>query len=267
MKKLFIVILALILLLGLGTMLVNAKAIKVPLFSRPGCTEEAGWVIVNKNAAGEISVEVSLKKVEANADFLVFIKRDSVIGIASWVGGFMTNKAGNGNSHWVIDSEGETWVKVVVRTASQNSNEGYHTCGEICLAEAPIISSENLAGPFTAGSLGFFDVTTVNPLCGQEYSSVLFNYTIFGIDTSKIVSFEYKGGATWYDAPVSQDGSNVTGFFGPSTGFPMGVPYDETTEFRIIINAEGTYPVIITLNDLNNSNAVLATLTEDVVVE
>jgi hypothetical protein len=132
----------------------------------------------------------------------------------------------------------------------------------------PTISSEDLAGPYVVDEFGVFFVTTVNPSCGFVYDHVLFNYTIFGIAPSNIVSFKYydEDTTTWYDAPVIQDGSNVIGFFGPPTGFLMGVPYDETTEFEIKIDTAGTYLVTIILNDLDDSNAVLATLTETVVV-
>ncbi|GEM_PF-2516410 len=132
----------------------------------------------------------------------------------------------------------------------------------------PTISSLDLAGPFIEDEFGYFIVTTVNPLCGFAYEHVLFNYTIFGIAPSNIVSFKYydEGTATWYNAPVIQDGSNVIGFFGPPTGFPMGVPYNESTTFEIKIDTMGTYPVTITLNDLDDGNAELAILTQDVVV-
>jgi len=135
----------------------------------------------------------------------------------------------------------------------------------------PTISSDDLAGPFTAGEFGYFTVTTVNPACGSLYEHVLFNYTIEGIAPSNIVSFKYydEGTTTWYNAPVIQDGTNVIGFFGPPTGFLMGVSYDESTLFEIKIDTAGTYPVEITLNLLNPPDPPLelASFNQDVVVE
>ena len=148
------------------------------------------------------------------------------------------------------------------------SGKNWATYFDYIFTPLPTISSDDLAGPFTADEFGYFTVTTVNPSCGFAYSNVLFNYTIFGIDKSYIVSFKYDDGtATWYDAPVIQDGSNVTGFFGPLVGFPMSAPYDETTEFEIKINATGAYTVEITLDNLNSPYEVLAFFTEDVVIQ
>jgi hypothetical protein len=154
-----------------------------------------------------------------------------------------------GDEEGTIQFEGANWATYFT----------YNIAGE-----PPTISSDDLAGPYPADEFGYFTVTTVNPLCGFAYEHVLFNYTIFGIAPSNIVSFKYydEGTATWYDAPVIQDDSNVIGFFGPPTGFPMGVPYNESTTFEIKIDTMGTYPVTITLNDLDDGNAILATLTE-----
>ena len=138
----------------------------------------------------------------------------------------------------------------------------------------PIISSEDLAGPFTEGVLGEFHVKTVNPGCGVAYPNVLFNYIIKGISTSEINTFEYwycdelTSEWKWGEMPKENDGlGNVTGFFGPwPDGFEMTVPYTAETKFRINITTPSTYEVTMTLNDLNDSNAVLATFTEYVVV-
>jgi len=131
MKKYIILILALILLLGLGAMSVNAKAIKEPLFfrtSQTGFTDvEAGWVIVNKNAAGEISVEVSLKKVEEiDTPFCVNIKYEGYEYV-DVDGEFMTNGVGNGNCHCTIDSDEHTWVQVYVTLKGTGNPDGYMT--------------------------------------------------------------------------------------------------------------------------------------------
>ena len=123
MKKVGIITLVLVLLLGLGTMAAYARAQKVSL-------DGAGWVIVNKNAAGEIIVEVHLDAGEPETEFYVFIKNDKW----SWSGNdacrhgeFTTNKRGKGNFHGTISSEGVTYVQVVVRTFFPDMTYRYET--------------------------------------------------------------------------------------------------------------------------------------------
>ena len=137
----------------------------------------------------------------------------------------------------------------------------------------PTISSADLAGPYDVGETQQFNVRTINPVEGFDYSAVLFNYTIFGIDPSDILIFDYYyyDGANWVwgNMPKFSDGSgNVVGYFGdPTTGFPMSAPYDETTTFRINITNSGTYTVVITLDNLVDPCEVLALFTQDVVFE
>jgi len=159
-------------------------------------------------------------------------------------------------SAWAVDDEvlefGKNWATYFT----------YHIAGK-----PPTISSEDLAGPFTAGVLREFHVKTVNPSCGLAYSNVLFNYTIFDIDLSDIANFEYFDGTNWGTMPMFQSGSDVEGFFGPwPDGFPMTVPYSAETTFRINIVTPGTYTVEMTLDNLNPPFAELAILTETVVV-
>jgi len=168
---------------------------------------------------------------------------------------------------WKSTNEGDAGDRVLAQEDPINErvvidgNLVVHT-----LTLPPTISSDDLAGPFTAGELGEFSVTTVNPECGSDYDLVLFNYTIYDIEKSDIESFKAYWGGSWHDElpTMVKEGNNVTGYFGPQTGFPMSAPYDETTEFEIQINTAGTYKVIITLNDRDNFDAVLATFTEHV---
>ena len=126
----------------------------------------------------------------------------------------------------------------------------------------PTISLLGLPGTYYINKNLVVEVTTVNPECGFAYKHVLLNYTIFGIKKKDIKYFEYCDGPTSYNLLMSmfQDGDNVTGYFGDSNGFPMEVPYDKTTTFKINIAAVGKYGIVIELIDLDNDNAVLATL-------
>ena len=129
--------------------------------------------------------------------------------------------------------------------------------------ESPTIFSQGLPGTYYINKNWEFQVKTVNPECGFAYKHVLFNYTIFGIEKSDIQSFEYYDGTTWHSLlmSMSQDGENVTGYFGPwPDGFKMPVSYDVSTTFRINIAIAAKYTVVIELIDLDNDNAVLATL-------
>lgn len=122
MKKVGIITLVLVLLLGLSAMAAYARAQKVSL-------DGVGWVILNKNAAGEIIVEVHLDAGEPNTEFYVFIKNDnwSWTGDAGRDGEFTTNRRGKGNFHSTISSGGVTYVQVVVRTPYPAMTYRYET--------------------------------------------------------------------------------------------------------------------------------------------
>ncbi len=115
MKK--IIVLGLVVLLVIGSAIaVYGKAQKVDLFDDTSGAR-VGWVIANKNGAGEIIVQIHVQKGQADTPFYVFIKNDNWIyaGDPSRDGEFMTNNQGNGNFHGAISSEGVTYVQVVVR--------------------------------------------------------------------------------------------------------------------------------------------------------
>lgn len=127
MKKVGIATLILVLLLGLGATLAYAKAQKVDLYDASDV--RVGWVILNKNAAGEIIVQVHLDAGESNTEFYVFIKNNNW----TWAddtdrhGKFTTNRRGKGNFHSTISSGGVTYVQVVVRTPFPAMTYRYET--------------------------------------------------------------------------------------------------------------------------------------------
>ena len=292
MKKLITITLAVVLVLTLGTGLALAK----------GPTEKATGTVLDDNewyadfnahegmeggpAKGsmrtwndvigrDLYYDVKYVQVEGDKAWFAALCTGDSLGqlVGMWIFVKVQDNATPGSKGdkigWDWESTNEGNAEGRVLTQEDPINERGVIGGNLVVHTLlPTISSDDLAGPFTVDVLEYFYVTTVNPPNGFAYEHVLFNYTIFGIALSNIVSFKYydEGTTTWYDAPVSQDGSNVIGFFGPSTGFPMDRHYDETTKFGININTTGTYPVTITLNDLDDGNAVLATLTEDVVV-
>lgn len=129
----------------------------------------------------------------------------------------------------------------------------------------PEMSSDDIQGYYLSGEPRDFSVRTLNPTDGAEYTNVLFRYIIYSADLDDISSFTYAGG----DVPMSEDGNgNLTGYFGPSGGFPMNNdPYDVTTIFNIEFNNPGDYEFSITLVDLSTEpETILTTLTSTAAV-
>ena len=137
MKKVGIVTLILILLLGLGTVAAYARAKKVDLRASTWPTMYdptgtlVGWVIVNKNAAGEIIVTVHLDAGVANknAQFYVFIYNTkwTYVDESSRHGDFYVNVRGRGNWHGTISSTDVAYVQVVVRAPAPPGTPRYAT--------------------------------------------------------------------------------------------------------------------------------------------
>ena len=118
----------------------------------------------------------------------------------------------------------------------------------------PIISSDNLDGPYYVGTLQEFQVTLTNPEFGHDYTNVLARFRLEDITLADIASFQYLETSVepdaWMDLPLAQDGTGVIGDFGPATGFPMAAPYSATSQFKVSFNTAGTYPATIVLYDV-----------------
>ena len=127
---------------------------------------------------------------------------------------------------------------------------------------APVISSDDIVGPYVAGVEQELNVATNNPTNGKTYTNVLFRYVISDTVLANITSFQYyyDYDSTWHDMPMTQDGSDVVGYFGPSTGFPMSAPYSATTLFRINFATAKTYSVTLKLVDLATSETLLTSV-------
>ncbi len=117
----------------------------------------------------------------------------------------------------------------------------------------PTLSSGDISGPYTAGVSQQFHVSVNNPALGNTYNNVRFDFTIQNTLLSDIAAFEYTDGTNWYSMPLTQSGSDVTGYYGPFTGFPMPAPYTATSLFRIMLNTAKTYPITIQLNDVSGA--------------
>ena len=139
--------------------------------------------------------------------------------------------------------------------------------GKITVIDLPTISSTDITGPYLAGVSQEFHVTTTNPETGGDFEHVLFNYHISGAVLADIAQFQYLvAPETWLDMPLVQEGSDLVGYFGPDTGFPMGAPYTATTTFRITFKTVKNYPFTLTLNDLDAGDEELAKLEATAIV-
>lgn len=98
----------------------------------------------------------------------------------------------------------------------------------------PTLSSTFSAGPFLGGVEKDFTVTLNNPTTGIN-TDVKAKFTLYDALLADIAKIEYLEvpGDTWKDLPVSEDGFNLVGYFGPSSGFPMSLGYNATSNFRI----------------------------------
>ncbi len=134
------------------------------------------------------------------------------------------------------------------------SNEATVTITVNSVLDPPSVTSSNLPGPYMVGLEQEFQVTLTNPSNGDAFSNVLARFRLEGINLSDIASFTYLETSVtpnqWLDLPLSQDGADVIGNFGPATGFPMGVPYNATSKFKITFNTPGIYPATVVLYDL-----------------
>lgn len=104
----------------------------------------------------------------------------------------------------------------------------------------PTLSSTFSAGPFLGGVEKDFTVTLNNPTTGIN-TDVKAKFTLYDALLADIAKIEYLEvpGDTWKDLPVSQDGSNLVGYFGPSAGFPMSAPYENVTSSFKVTFANG----------------------------
>ncbi len=118
----------------------------------------------------------------------------------------------------------------------------------------PIISSDNLDGPFYVGTMQEFQVTLTNLEYGHEFTNVLARFRLENITLTDIASFQYLETSVdpdvWLPLPLAQDGTDVIGDFGPAEGFQMAAPYSATSQFKVNFKTGGTYPASIVLYDV-----------------
>ncbi|MEL7626572.1 MAG: Ig-like domain-containing protein [Anaerolineaceae bacterium] len=152
-----------------------------------------------------------------------------------------------------------------------NSNIATVTITVTSVLDTPTVSSTNLTGPYMVGLEQDFQVTLTNPDNGDAFTNVLARFRLGNITQADIASFQYLETSVtpnvWMNLPLTRDGTDVIGDFGPSTGFPMGVPYSATSQFKVTFNTPGTYTATIVLYDVAaDPDFELDRYTADVVV-
>jgi predicted extracellular nuclease len=159
------------------------------------------------------------------------------------------------------------YVHVITTTGAVDYDEILYTGATP--GETPVISSTNLEGPYAIGTQQEFHVTLDNSDLGYPYSNVLAVFELDNITLADIASFEYLESldGQWHNLPLTETATGVTGAFGPAAGFPIGVPYNATSSFRVTFNTPGTYPATITLYDVAaDPDSVLDIFTAEVEV-
>ncbi len=121
----------------------------------------------------------------------------------------------------------------------------------------PTITSPDIQGYYLTGEQREFHVSVSNPSNGGNFAHVIFQFNITA--NAGDLSVEYWTGSAWANLPLTCASGICSGYYGPSTGFPMANPYNATSLFRVTGSNPGNYPVEIKLLDLDTSpNAVLA---------
>lgn len=134
----------------------------------------------------------------------------------------------------------------------------------------PVISSDDLGGPFYVGNLQEFQVRLQNPAPGHEYGSLAASIFVDGItlaDFSKVEVMHPLSG-TWVPLTPVVDGT--TGLridLGPISSIPVISGFDQTLSFRVNFKTAGNYPVTGTLYDgAIDPTKVIATYSDTMVV-
>lgn len=155
-------------------------------------------------------------------------------------------------------------------TGSINDTDGFTNQVNVGMnvAHFPVLSSTDLAGPYVALTPQEFNVTLDNA-SGAAYTNVLVRFRVAGAVPADIASLEYwdTTSSSWLPLPLTVDGSDLVGSYGPPAGFPMAPDYNATSLFRVTFNTPKSYDVTATLVNLTPTpELLLATLTQTAVV-
>lgn len=183
----------------------------------------------------------------------------SVVGYFGPSAGFPLPSNYSATTTFRLKMAGVGTYNVDIRLVDLNNNEN------TIARDSMTVTVNGTQASITAGDLTVFSgeekeftVSAANPLNSSAYNRVLYRFTMANASIGDIASFQYKDGNIWKNVPISQDGSSVVGYSGPSNGFALPVNYSATTTFRLKMARVGSYSVDIRLVDLDNNEYTLA---------
>jgi uncharacterized repeat protein (TIGR01451 family) len=136
----------------------------------------------------------------------------------------------------------------VVYAADSLSTQVVQTAAKIGLA---------LNGPqsATAGATTTGYTARLTNTGGATSENVLVHFVVShtgGIAAGDI-TIQYNAGSSYQTIPLTACGSNLCGTFGPPTGFPVPVGYDQTTQLQTIYAKSGVFNITATVDGVSSS--------------
>ena len=113
----------------------------------------------------------------------------------------------------------------------------------------PVISSDDIAGPYYTGYLREFNVTLTNPANGDTYTSLSASIFVDDITLGDFSSVEvfHPVHQIWVPLTPVVSGNGLKLDLGPTGNFPLLPGQSYTLTFRVNFNSPGTYPAVGTL--------------------
>ncbi len=125
----------------------------------------------------------------------------------------------------------------------------------------PVISSDDIEGPYHVGKQQLYHVSLSNPANGMEYNPVSVEIVAEGIkftDFEKIELQHPDGSDNWFDLVamglIVEEGNNLVMRTPVIDGMPIEPGFDYTLTFRVTFKTAGQYPVTGTLYYYPDSN-------------
>ena len=198
-----------------------------------------------------------------------------LVGAYGPAAGFPMNAPYNATSRFRVTFATAKTIPVTLTVVDVDTNTILATleADEMDVREAPAFSSDDIAGPYFAGYTQPFNVTLTNPAGGLTFSKVRVEFRVKNASLTDIAliqyweTFEEDGQPTgWRNLPMTQDGADLVGYYGPSAGFPLPAPYNVTSQFQVQFARDGEYEIEFSLIDRAESDRVLTTFTTTAVV-
>ena len=162
------------------------------------------------------------------------------------------------------DFSGEdSFVYRLVTTPRMNDDNPWEDTATVTITVygKPVISSDDIEGPYHVGQQQLYHVSLSNPANGMTYNSVSVEIVAEGIkfaDFEKIELQHPNGSDTWFDLVamdlIVEEGNNLVMRTPVIDGMPIEPGLDYTLTFRVTFKTAGQYPVTGTLYYYPDSN-------------